>query len=110
MHGAHRDQRGIRSARPTGRNAPVPKDPSYGVAAIVLIGAMLLLHTARSAIFDQRATTSNGVNTTKMRGDTLQYMEAKPKAGSTRPNWAQIPLQLFKQSEPFVTQSILSET
>ena len=86
------------------------KIPSYGVAAIVLVAAMLLVHTARSAIFDQRATTSIGVNTTKMRGDTLQYMEAKPKAGATTPNWAQIPLQLFKQSEPFVTQSILSET
>jgi hypothetical protein len=86
------------------------KIPSYGVAAIVLVAAMLLVHTARSAIFDHRATTSDFVNTTTMRGDTLQYIEAKPKAGSTRPNWPQIPLHLFKQSEPFVTQSILSET
>src|SRR3954451_6755406 len=84
------------------------KIPSYGVAAIVLVAAMLLVHTARSAIFDQRVQSE--VVNTKMRSDTLQFIEAGQKSKSDRANWTQIPLQLFKQSEPFVTQSILSET
>jgi hypothetical protein len=89
--------------------------PTYGAAIVLLVAAMLLVHTARFAIFDRAAVLQNTARTVKaadMRSDTLQFIQASPSqpSESKLPNWTKIPLQLFEQSEPFVTQSTLTET
>jgi hypothetical protein len=58
-----------------GRVRLVSRVPTYGAAAVVLIIAMLLVHTARFAIFDQVALMGNTPRTLapqNMRGDILQ--------------------------------------
>jgi hypothetical protein len=65
-----------------GRFRLFTKTPTYGVAALFLIASMLLLHSARFAIFEQigklRGTpeSSQTIKPSEMRGDTLQYNEA----------------------------------
>jgi hypothetical protein len=58
-----------------GRVRLASKTPTYGVAAVVLIIAMLLVHTVRFVIYDQVALMENTpriLAPQSMRGDTLQ--------------------------------------
>jgi hypothetical protein len=98
------------------------KIPTYGVAAVALLIVMLFVHSARFAIFEeveifQGHPDSAGTVAapSKMRGDTLQYIEpattSDPTTASNDPTtvskWISIPLRLFKQSEPFIIQATL---
>ncbi|MBR0713077.1 hypothetical protein [Bradyrhizobium liaoningense] len=106
---------------PFGRIRLYSKIPTYGVAAFALLACMLLVHSARFAIFD-RIAVLEGVppseritRASEMRGDTIQFGQATTQPGeksdestkSTMPKWLSIPLGLFEQSEPFVIQATL---
>jgi hypothetical protein len=87
------------------------KIPTYGPAAAVIIVAMLLVHTARFAIFDQIATiegTPRVVSTSKMRGDTLQYQRMLTPTNPAARGWLESPLRLLQISEPVVIQATLA--
>lgn len=111
-----------------GRIRLLTKAATYGSAAVLLIGAMLLVHTARFAIFDQVIIQENAPRTVRapeMRGDILQTDKAKTPApapsGSTASpisaavddvskfsKWLQIPFQLLQRSEPAIIQATLA--
>jgi len=95
------------------------KTPTYGAASAVLIFAMLLVHTARFAIFDQLAVVENTprtVRTQEMRGDILQIERPPPAAAETQSHpdvlrWVKIlkiPLELLQRSEPSIIQATLA--
>ncbi|WP_407169418.1 hypothetical protein [Bradyrhizobium sp. ORS 111] len=103
----------------------IVKGPTFGIACVLLVAAMLALHTARFAIFDAIAVERNAPRVTRaaeMRGDTLQFMRAASMAGTptsaasaaeaptSLPRWFLVPLQLFEHSEPFTIQATLVET
>jgi hypothetical protein len=108
-----------------GRVRLFTKAPNYGLAALLLVVAMLLAHTARFALFESLARLQGvpSLDTTQMRGDILQYDKAQtpqphsptgPSAsssadevGSKLPKWAQIPLNLLQHSEPSIIQATL---
>jgi hypothetical protein len=101
-----------------GRIRLFTKVPTYGAATIILIVTMLLVHTARFAIFDQVAVMQNTERTVRsqdMRGDILQYHPSEPSI-SPAPNnavsvvskWAQIPFELLQRSEPSIIQATLA--
>jgi hypothetical protein len=90
------------------------KLPSYGLALVVLVAAMLLTHTMRLAVFDQVAkwqgvpAKERVTKTQQMRSDTLQFQTALSAMGSlTLPKWVAIPLNMLQQSEPFMVQATL---
>lgn len=96
---------------------------SYGIAAALLVVSMLLVHSARSVIFDRVAWLRNGSDSAQastlarpLRGDTLQYIEAfdEPTIGATALSKAlNLPkrmLHLYQRTEPYVIQAILVET
>jgi hypothetical protein len=112
-----------------GRIRLVRKTLTYGTVALLLVVAMLLLHTVRFAIFDQVAAIKNEprvVRSQDMRGDTLQFEEAaKPKPapnGSEEPpasnlanealiaiaQWLEVPVRLLQRSEPAIIQATLA--
>jgi hypothetical protein len=88
------------------------KTPTYGVATIGLVAAMLLVHSVRFAIFDKIAelegvpSAERVTKTSEMRSDMIQFSQFAEN-GSRMPNWASMPLKLFEQSEPFVIQATL---
>ncbi|MHC6154912.1 hypothetical protein ACVSQB_24325 [Bradyrhizobium elkanii] len=93
----------------------IVKGATYGVACILLLAAMLTLHTARFAFFDAIAIERNTprvTSTAQMRGDTLQFMRAAPAAepSTSLPRWISVPVLLFEHSEPFTIQATLVET
>ncbi len=108
-----------------GRVRLFTKAPNYGLAALLLVVAMLLAHTARFAIFESLADLQSapGIDTAHMRGDILQYDKAQtpqspsatglPVPGSADeftgklPKWAQIPFNLLQRSEPSIIQATL---
>jgi hypothetical protein len=112
-----------------GRIRLFTKAATYGSAAVLLIGTMLLVHTARFVVFDQINVLQNAprtVRTQQMRGDILQTDKAKAPvpapSGSTAPpvsaavdgasskvsKWLQIPFQLLQRSEPAIIQATLA--
>jgi hypothetical protein len=89
-----------------GRTRLFTRLPTYGAAAVVLVLAMLLVQTARFAIFDQIAVLKNApriLRSQDMRGDILQF------DGTTAPTkWTQIPFNLLQRSEPSIVQATLA--
>jgi hypothetical protein len=88
------------------------KTLSYGLAAAILVSAMLLTHTIRFAVFDQIASRE-GIpareritKTSQMRSDTLQF-QSMEMTQFTLPKWIAIPFNLLQQSEPFMVQATL---
>jgi hypothetical protein len=108
-----------------GRVRLFTKAPNYGLAALLLVVAMLLAHTARFALFESLASLQSipGLDTAQMRGDILQYDKAQaPQPHSTTgpplstsanevtskvPKWVQIPFDLLQRSEPSIIQATL---
>ena len=96
------------------------KIPTYGPAAVLVVVAMLLVHTARFAIFDQIAAMENAprvVSTSEMRSDTLQYQRLLTPTNQAAPGWLESPfrwlegpLRLLQMSEPVVIQATLAAT
>lgn len=104
------------------------KLPSYGLIAIGLVAAMLLVHSARFAIFSKFSDTIAMTDAAAMRGDIIQYQDAVDGAISKLPGtkpaldapdgskpslisklpW--IVFNLFEKSEPFTIQATLVET
>jgi hypothetical protein len=88
------------------------KTLSYGLAAAVLVSAMLLTHTIRFAVFDQIASREGGpaeeriTKTFQMRSDTLQF-QSMTAAQFALPKWIAVPFNLIQQSEPFMVQATL---
>jgi hypothetical protein len=72
-----------------GRIRLFTKAPTYGVAALFLLASMLLLHSARYAIFEQVARfrgaseSSQVIKLPEMRGDTIQYSDALKQRSET---------------------------
>jgi hypothetical protein len=112
-----------------GRIRLFTKAATYGSAAVLLIGAMLLVHTARFVIFDQVNILKNAprtVRTQEMRGDILQTEKTQipvpaPSGSAASPisaavddaatqvsKWLQIPFQLLQRSEPAIIQATLA--
>ena len=114
-----------------GRIRLFTKAPTYGSAAVLLIVAMLLVHTARFAIFDQIAVLKGApriVEHQEMRGDILQFEKptTRPKVPLASTNssasasvkgatneisrWLAIPFNLLQRSEPSIIQATLAES
>jgi len=114
-----------------GRIRLFTKAPTYGTAALLLIVAMLFVHTARFAIFDQIAVTENAprvVRSQDMRSDTLQFARAASPTSppmhedgkySSTPRWVNdavnktsewlaLPIHMLQRSEPAIVQATLS--
>lgn len=89
------------------------KMPTYGVATLALLVAMLLVHSARFVIFRELAVleghsdVARKIAPSEMRGDILQYIEPEISGSTTSSRWISIPLRLFEQSEPFIIQATL---
>jgi hypothetical protein len=83
--------------------------PAWGAALVALIIAMLLVHTARFAVFDRIAVAQNArriVLTQEMRGDILQFDKTAAAEGAWA--WLQIPFSLLQRSEPSIIQATLA--
>jgi hypothetical protein len=112
-----------------GRIRLFTKAPTYGSAAVLVIVAMLLVHTARFAIFDQIAALQGApriLKTQEMRGDILQYNRTTTPPGlpldstdsstsataksaaSEFSRWLAIPLDLLQRSEPWIVEATLA--
>jgi hypothetical protein len=112
-----------------GRIRLIRKTPTYGAAALLLVVAMLLVHTARFAIFDQVAVMENAprvVRSQDMRGDILQFEKAatprpapddsrEPPASNSANDvlnaisrWLEVPVRLLQRSEPAIIQATLA--
>jgi hypothetical protein len=92
------------------------KLPSYGTAAVVLVGVMLAVHSVRTVIFDHIASfkgipaSERVISAAQMRSDTIQYEVARIRADPSIPSVVKlvyVPLKLFEQSEPFLIQANL---
>lgn len=93
----------------------IAKGATFGIGCVLLVAAMLALHTARFAVFDAIAVERNAPRVTsaaEMRGDTLQFMRAASaaEASTSLPRWILVPVLLFEHSEPFTIQATLVET
>lgn len=79
------------------------KIPTYGLATIAFVVAILLANSARLAVFNM-INPEAVTEARKMRGDTIQFIMA---TGLHGPGWIMAPVRIYMQSEPFLTQSVL---